>query len=97
MGEATDIQDFVEGVPGNQVEGFPKVEFEDHGGAFARVARAHKICCKDIVFDNVPPRNESSLITMYYKWDEGLKSRGENLGNGFDRAVLQGYGPKGVR
>ena len=62
--ETADSQDFVQGGPGNRVEGLPEVELEDHGWSFARVARADEVGRVDIVFGNIPAGDEPCLVAM---------------------------------
>ena len=73
--EASDRHYFVQGIPSNRVKGFSEVRLEDHGWSFLGVTRADKICCKDVVFSNIPTRDESSLVTMDEMWNEGFEER----------------------
>ena len=88
LGETTNSQYFVQGGPGNRIEGLPEVKLEDHGWSFARVASADEVCCKDVVFGNIPAGDEPCLITMNQTRNERFEARSEDFSNSFNWEVL---------
>ena len=54
--------------PKRGVEGFAKVQSNDHGWGFSSMACAYEVCSEDKVFSYATPWDEPSLVAMDKQW-----------------------------
>jgi hypothetical protein len=58
------FEDFLQGLPGDGVEGFSEVEFYNHGLGFSFVAAVKELGCVDKIFGYASARDEARLVCM---------------------------------
>jgi hypothetical protein len=92
--EATGSQDRNKAAPINGVKGFAKVDFEHKRGSFPVVTTPEDVRGIHNVLRDSATRKEARLVSINESVDGGLESSGEDFGNGFHNAVLEGDGPK---
>jgi hypothetical protein len=61
--EATELKNGAETVPGNAIEGFVEVKFEDNGGAFPLVAAVEEVRSIDKIIGQASAQNKARLIS----------------------------------
>ena len=67
-------EDFEEGVPGDRVECFPKVQFDYNGGGLSFMTAVQQVCRINEVFGDTATGEETSLILVDKKRHKRFKS-----------------------
>jgi hypothetical protein len=92
--ETAGFQNREEAVPVDRVEGFPEVNFKHERGRFSVMAAPKDVCGIHNILGDSTTRKEAGLVRVDKSMDGSLESCGEDFGNGFHDAILEGNRPE---